>query len=281
MRGFTMFLISLVGPVLAGGQETLPVHVHFGFGTPAVATRFREKSQPSIEQQITNGIAQICSKALPPWQCDTAQQPSPNIDVSVQSRDDKWYLKAVLTPRPSGTDLKGEWNEQQIFTAEQLIAMGGLPMDDGWIAPIETAFEQFVSRDAKSGKELFAALKEVAPLGKSVVLVPLNVYPLPGAVLPLRWDQYQELATSRVRIYYHGKNGELITIVASGSGGPIDFTPDAPQYKAVWVLHDTYQIGARPPEPITTHVQELPDLTAIEFHLEDLGTLPPGLSVAH
>lgn len=280
MRAFAIFLLSLVGAMSAWGQETLPIHVHFAFGTNAVNSRFRTLSKPDVERQITAALAAVCSKTLSPWQCDTDQATSPGIDVRVQIHDDKWFLKVQLTPQPTSTDLKSDWNEQQIFTGEQLIA-SGLPMDDGWKAPIEAAFAQMLDQKAKTGKELFASLMQVAPLGKNVVPVPLDAsHPLPGAVLPLLWDHYQKMASCRVRIYYRGKNGELISIVSSGSGGPMDFTPETRQFKGVWVLHDTYQIGNRQPEPIAAHIQELSDLTVIEFHLEDPGTIPPGLTLA-
>jgi hypothetical protein len=281
MRPFATFLLSLIGSVSALPQEALPIHVRFAFGTTAVNSRFRDKSKEDVEQQITARLATACSDALSPWRCDAGVAAGPaKIDVNVQVRRDKWYLRTTLTPQPT-PDLKGEWNDQQIFTGEELIASGGLPMDDGWRAPIERAFAQLIDQKEQTGKELFASLKQVAPLGKNAVPVPLDAsHPLPGAVLPLRWESYQRMANCRVRIYYRGRSGELISIVSSGSGGPMDFTPEAPQFKGVWVLHDTYQVGSRPPEPIAAHVQELSDLTVIEFHLEDPGTIPPGLSIA-
>jgi hypothetical protein len=279
VRYLAVLALAFTCSTLAASQDSLPIHVHFAFGTASVAPRFREKTQKSVEQHIATQLATICSKTLHPWNCDALDQGSPILDASVQIRNDIWYLKVVLNPKSKNANLPGQWNEQQIFRAEDLIA-SGLPMDDGWVSPIAIAFEQLLSEESKSSKEIFAVLKEVAPLGNNVVAIPASLSPLPGAVLPLRWDAYKDMSTCRFRIYYHGKNGELITLLSSGSGGPMDFTPDAPQYKGVWVLHDTYQIGARSPEPIAAHIQELPDLTVIEFHLEETGVAPPGISIA-
>jgi hypothetical protein len=280
MRRLVLILFELVIPALVYGQEALPIHVHFAFGTTAADSRFRSKSKQDIERQINAALAVDCTKALRPWRCDTAQNAtSANIGVSIQVHNDKWYLKTLLIPQPTVPDLKSEWNDQQIFTGEQLIA-SGLPMDDGWIAPVTAAFDRVIDQKAQSGKELFASLKQVAPLGTMVASVPVDtMHPTPGAVLPLLWDHYQQMAGCRVRIYYRGKGGEIVSILSSGSG-PLDFTPDSPQFKGVWVLHESYQVGGRQPDPIGAHIQDLSDLKVIEFHLEDAGTLPPGLSVA-
>jgi hypothetical protein len=91
-------------------------------------------------------------------------------------------------------------------------------------------------------------------------MIPGDATTPPGAVLPLEWVRYQDLANCQFLISFQLPSRQII-IHSSGTGGHMSFTPDAPQFDAVWVVHDEWQMGARPPEPITTHINELNSLS--------------------
>jgi hypothetical protein len=261
--------------------DALPVHVSFSFQTNLAAPRFINVSEHDIELQAASDLAAVCSATLRPWGCDNgAGIPSLRIWTSVRN-DGTWFLEMQLEHTPGRPDVQDHW-QASLLRAEDIRARGGLPVDRNWIPLLTATFRQLIAGPTTSGRELFRALEEFAPLGKGVAVLSPAAFPLPSAALPLRWDKYKELSGCRFRIFYRDQNGVLVSIHSDGAGRPIDFTPDAPLYKGLLVVHKKWQMGLSDDdlEPIRDHLNDLSGLTPIEFYVEEMHTVPAGVAIA-
>jgi hypothetical protein len=274
---FSALVFILAACLPSSAQDALPIHVRFAFNTDAVGPRFLNMAQSDVEKTISGELAQVCSTSLHPWRCDVGGEGAPALQVSLLLRQNVWYVQTELVHSP-GRPLPDTWTAL-LFSTEDL-RIRGLPMDDRWTPPIRTVFQQMLDGTSKTGKEILAAVEEFVPLGTLVGVIPQSVYPLPSAVLPLRWDVYKDIAGCRFRIYFRNTRGDLVILHSGGMGRGIEFTPDQPQYTGVLVVHEFYQLGALSPAPVAEHLQELLDLTPVEFYVEEVRSMPAGVAVA-
>jgi hypothetical protein len=261
-------------------QEASPVHVHVAFDE-RLSPRFTTVAQSAVEAELSVSLAGICtnSELLRHWTYDSSgstADDSPQIQVSVFPRNGSYFMGVKLKHKPPATTaVPNNW-EAELFSPEYLSGHGGLPMNRYWIAPVKTAFQGLLPLGSK-GREILKALQTYVALGTSVVMVPPKLVEgsQAAAVLPLAFEHYQDIAMCQFRIVFH-KPTMLITLHAAGAGGGLDLTPDAPQYKALLVLHKTWQMGALDPVDITQHLNDLAPLNEMpsEFYLDPQDCLP-------
>jgi hypothetical protein len=248
--------------VTAHGQQPLPVHVHFSFGTTTdvISPRFQSVRVDDIEQALSVELTRLCSESpnLGHWKFDVAAAGTPRVDISVTLDHKNWILQVRLVHVHVLDSSPDNWS-RLLFRSEDVKAHG-LPMDKNWIAPIRTTFANMLGENTTSGRQVLQGLQRFAPLGVSLAMIPGSATMPPGAVLPLEWGHYQDLANCQFQIRFQLQHME-ITVHSRGTGGPMSFTPDAPQFDAVWVLHNQWQLGAMPPEPIANHINDLAGLS--------------------
>lgn len=265
----------------AQAQDASPVHVHLSFD-PILSPRFTNTTQSAVEGELSASLAAVCtnSDSLRHWTYDSTGDGVSQFQVSIFPRSGSYFLRVELKHAPAATIVTASW-EAELFSPEDLSARG-LPMNRNWIAPVKAAFQRMLTPTSKQGREILRALQNYVPLGTTVVMVPPDVAEgQPAAVLPLAWERYQDIATCHFVILFR-KPTMLITLRASGTGGPLDFTPDAPHYKAIWVIHDSWQVGASTPVGIAAHLDDLARLNGVpnEFYLDPSECSPAGLSLA-
>jgi hypothetical protein len=266
--GMLTLAVWLERPVQA--QEAASVHVHFAFN-PGLSPRFTTTAQSVVETELSASLAQVCanSESLRHWTYDFSGDDLPQFQISVFRGNGSYFLKVELKHKLPATDVTDHW-EAELFSPEYLSAHGGLPMNRNWIAPVTTAFQSLLPPTSKSGREILKAMQTYVALGASVVIPrPELADGQPAAVLPLAWEHYQDISGCHFLILFR-KPDTLITLRASGMAGPKDFTPDAPHYKAIWVVHNTWQMGALDQVEITEHLSDLAPLNEIpsEFYLD-------------
>jgi hypothetical protein len=277
--GMLMLAVWPGHPIQA--QEASPVHVYVAFDS-ALSPRFTTNAQSAVESELAASLAAVCanSDSLRHWTYDSTGDGLPKFQVSVFPRNGSYFLRVELKHKPTATAVTDRW-EAELFSPEHLSARG-LPMNLNWLAPVKAAFQGLLAPTSRPGREIFKALQSYVPLGTSVVMVPPEVAEgQPASVLPLAWEHYQDIATCHFLILFR-KPTMLITLHASGTGGPLDFTPDAPHYKAIWVIHDSWQMGASAPVKIAEHLNDLAHLSGVpsEFYLDSSECSPAGLSLA-
>lgn len=271
----TVVLVCLC--VRAQAQDAPTVHVHFSYDS-VLLPRFT----PAVVNELSAVLADVCGKSASTghWTYDVKAVGEPRLEVSVFGRNGSYLLGTTLKHGNITSPLPDHW-EAELFSPEYLTAHG-LPMNRDWIAPIRSGFARMLPANTKSGKEILTALETFVSLGTSVVMLsPTASNGQPAAVLPLPWNHYQDIATCHFRILFH-ESTRLVTVHASGTGGPLDFTPDAPHYKAVWVIHELWQVGGTAPTNIALHLDELAHLGGVpsEFYLEPTECSPAGVSIA-
>jgi hypothetical protein len=264
LRWNLVLLLFSMG-LLLHANEPLSVRVHFSFGTSLVDPRFDVVPKEVVERELSMKLADACrnSAVLKHWTFEVNTQGLPRLAASLSRRQGTWYLHVELQHSGDMSGIMDKW-DTELFRAEDISAHG-MPMDRMWIAPIERAFVAMLDLRTRKGRQIFGALEYFVPLGATVKTV---TDPRPGAVLPLKWNEHQDIALCHFRIVYHDRS-ILIAIHSAGAGGPRDF-PVPPEYQAVWVLHNTYQEGALPAESIRTHLADLNRLrdTPVTFFLE-------------
>jgi hypothetical protein len=98
------------------------------------------------------------------------------------------------------------------------------------------------------------------------------------AVLPLEFDKYRELSLSKFLIMCEWRDHGIVILHSTGTGAPMDFTPDAPKFKGIWVVLNKWDFGGNI-EEVSIHVNDLPGLKPRALYLEQINLAPPQMSV--
>lgn len=74
--------LAILGLVASNcsGQQAIPLHLTFAFGTQYASPHFIHTDQRAVEALIARALLNACSQTLTPWGCD-AGSGSPSIKV--------------------------------------------------------------------------------------------------------------------------------------------------------------------------------------------------------
>ncbi|MFI5092008.1 MAG: hypothetical protein ACHQIK_01065 [Candidatus Acidiferrales bacterium] len=251
-------------------QDAQAVNVKFAFRLSAVDTRFEQVSKPDVENEVSTELAKSGGNKFPFWIFQSTADAVPRLDVWLSLKNSTWYLNASLV-HPTGRELKDKWTS--VLYAPGDLDTQVLPKDRAWTPTIKAAFESLIG--GENLNEILTALQEFAPLGTQMAAVPAQ----PTAVLPLEYGKYQVLSLSDFRIMCQWTGHGVVILHSTGVGASNDFTPEAPKFKGIWVVHNFWEFGGRR-EDVSGHQLDLPSLTTLAIYLEQVNSPPPQMSVA-
>ena len=252
-------------------QDALPIGVHFEFREPAVDTRFDEVLKSQVEKEISADLADTYAAHFPFWTFQSTSNSAPaSAQIWISLKSSVWSLNISLT-HAAGKIIPDRWST--VLYAPGDLDVQVLPKNRAWRAKIKSAFDNLLHSEKQT--EMLTAFQEFVPLGSQMAEVPAQT----SAVLPLDFQKYQTLSMSSFRILCDWSGHGIVVLHSTGTGSANDFTPDAPQFKGIWVVHNRWEFAGTP-DDIANHVGDLPGLKARAFYLEQFNSPPPDLSVA-
>jgi hypothetical protein len=294
-RGVFVALLCLMCSA-AAGQEPQAINVNFAFPLRAIDNRFEHTSKSEVEKEVAAELAKICRNQLPFWTFRSSATGVPRLEVWLSQKNSTWSLNMTFE-HPVGKNFKNRWSS--VVYAPGDLDTQVLPKDKAWVSKVSTAFQALLQGESKN--EGLEALKEFAPLGTQMANVPAQtgaappranvpvnattVLPLANvpaqatAVLPLEYGKYRALSLSNFRIMCKWNGHGVVVLHSTGTGAPMDFTPDAPKFKGIWVVLNKWDFGGNI-EEVSIHVNDLPRLKPMAFFLEQINSAPPQISVA-
>ncbi len=260
------FAFACLMTSVAFGQEARPINLGFKFPDRIIDNRFEQTRKAEVEKELAARLASICQKEIPYWTFRSTGDGLPRLEVRLLLKNSTWLLAIGLIHLPGRLDLKDTWSS--VLFEPGYLATQVLPKDKGWISAIATSFEGWLQGESKY--QLVKALEEFAPLGTQMATVSQGG----TAVLPLRYKKYSVLSMSTFRIICEWRGHGIVTLYSTGLGDPYDFTPDAPQFKGIWIRHNKWMLGGDT-EDIAKHITDLPGLQPRWFYLEQLRSASP------
>lgn len=252
-------------------QDALPIAVQFEFREPAVDARFDQVPKYAVENDISAELAKSCAKQFPFWVFQpTVGNATSRILIWISLKDSTWSLNALLV-HPTGKAIRDHWST--VLYAPGDLDLHVLPKNRDWTPTIKAAFDGLLQSGSQN--EILAAFQEFVPLGTQMAAVAAQS----TAVLPLKFDKYQALSMSTFRILCDWSGHGVVVLHSTGTGSANDFTPDNPQYKGIWIVHNRWEFAGTP-DDISRHAADLSTLKPRAFYLEQFNSPPPDLSVA-
>jgi hypothetical protein len=262
-RRLACIAMLALAPCVARAQDSAPVYVRFEFSDAGLA----RMSPVGQERVIADTLAAVLGRKFDFWPfvADTANG-LPRLEFRIEAHDASYDLLVAIRAT-DGTRLDAERAFPLLPQGEAERVSGTTPSPRRLPRKVGTALAEWL--DGDGGGVMLGTLELRAPIA---VLIARAQPPDERALLPLRWDRYAKLGSSRFIIFCDWPLHGTVQLHSTGAGFHRDY-PSTNPFEALVVDHDGW--GPKDHlEKMKDHMQALGELKPRAVMLEEFVSIP-------